>query len=215
MENKSKIIYGKRLSESLNLYVTHWTYAMNNGYSSGWTFYRECLTGLSNPESCVSYRGPCCACDLGSSSGARRKSRERRSSGCDEKRRRNLKRWKITLPPAAPRIRELALLERTWLRKRSAKYPVVPHRNHVSSFASTLENVSLAVPVFIANSCGCWYLALKMIRENRGEKPRYRLLWNFWNDNEFVLNLIYRNFSSNLTSLDVYILDESNLFLRS
>lgn len=34
-------------------------------------FYREYLTGLSNPESRVSYRELCCSRDLGSSSGAR------------------------------------------------------------------------------------------------------------------------------------------------
>lgn len=42
-------------------------------------------------------------------------------------------------------------------------------------------------------------------RKQGWEKPPYRLLWNFWNDDEFVLNLIYCTFSSGLTSLDVYV----------
>lgn len=91
--DKSRIIYGKLLPETYMWPIGLALWTMDTVLAK--LFYRECLTGLSNPGSCVSYRGPCCARDLGSSSGARRKSRGRRLSGGDEKRRRNLKRWKI------------------------------------------------------------------------------------------------------------------------
>lgn len=106
-------------------------------------FYRECLTGLSNPGSCVSYRGPCCARDLGSSSGARRKSGGRRSSGGDEKRRRNLKRWKIATVDG-PENSRTRVSRTNFAAAGRRNIPSFPHRNDVSSFASTLENASRA-----------------------------------------------------------------------
>ena len=100
-------------------------------------FYHECLTSLSNPESRVFYRESCCLRDLESSGELDENVVGRRSSDGDEKRRRNLKRWKIAAP--AWRIRELALAGRTSLASRRNIF-VAPHRRDVSSFASILEN---------------------------------------------------------------------------
>lgn len=157
-------------------------------------FYRDYLTGLSNPGSRVSYRELCCARDLGSSSGARRKCSERRSSDGDEKRRRNLKRWKIAASPARG-IRELALAGVNFAGE-SAKYP----RRFPSKRCIFVRWVPSKTPreysgTYAGVHADVWprYSEPKMIREKQGwEKSRCRLLWNFWTDDKFILNLIHR-----------------------
>lgn len=201
--DKSRIIYGKLLPETYMWPIGLALWTMDTVLTK--LFYRECLTGLSNPGSCVSYRGPCCARDLGSSSGARRKSRGRRLSGGDEKRRRNLKRWKIATigdpensrtrvrrtnfaaakyPAVFPTETMYLLVREKHPRKRFTGVPVLIYQVHadVLDLISCTEDDS---------------------RKQEWEKPRCRLLRNFWNDDEFVWNLIYCTFSSSLTSPDL------------
>lgn len=118
--DKWRIIYGKLLSEidmwPLPIRPALWT--MDTVLAE--LFYRECLTGLSNPGSCVSYRRV--ARDLGSSSGEL----DERAEGedCPAAMKNVDGTWNDEKSPlsAAPRIRELALNEWTSATAK-VKYP--------------------------------------------------------------------------------------------
>lgn len=142
-------------------------------------FYRECLTGLSNPGSRVSYRGPMLRAWFRKLVGrARRKCSGRRSSDGDEKRRRNLKRWKIAA--SGPGNSRTRVSRTNFVGESRRNIPSFPIEAMYLRSRASLKTPPRMPRYLCRSSCWCFgrdiprrrWFTKKKERKNRGKKNR-------------------------------------------